>query len=309
MSWTVICTTDHRNRMGKKFFRQIWKVFCFLLSILVANVSYFQFSFHSDYSNFEIRSSSDQSFHQFFNVSPPPPLEIHVDSLGSAVHSLSSTPQPAFLYSGWSSSESSDDATSDSNSSYDQRFDCTSSIRHDGSSTNSIGSTTSSYTFNPLSIPFQPMQKGTMGIVPSEAAIAAASMVTHNQSMNDLSTAFSMNIHHFSKYVCILCPKTFSTAIELKQHIENKALHPFDCVICGTSFTHGYQLTRHLWIHLKNHRRIRQFDCRACYKKFRTLNQLHKHYELCRYKLYLFHWKKKTTKSVCCPFVFVFFYI
>lgn len=90
------------------------------------------------------------------------------------------------------------------------------------------------------------------------------------------------------KYVCILCPKTFSTASELQQHIENKAKQPNDCVICGSTFTHGYELQRHLWIHLKNHRRIRSFNCRACQKKFRSLNQLNKHYELCQYKLYIF---------------------
>lgn len=221
------------------------------------------FIFHSGFCNFDDKSTSGQPI-QFYNVSPP------TIEANTAIYTLPPLLTPmAFAHNGWSeSSESS----------------CDGSLS-DGSSTASSGSTTTtttkSYKFNPLSKPFHPRKRS------STPEITTAS--NENLSINDSFATFSACIRPPSKYVCILCPKTFSTAIELKQHIANKSKQPFDCVICGTTFTNGYQLTRHYWTHLKNHRRISSFNCRACQKKFRSLNQLHRHYDLCQYKLYIFY--------------------
>lgn len=214
-----------------------------------------------------------QSIQQFFTVSPTIEVNFHVES-PSTVHyssSLSSLSTP----NGYTSS--------DSNSSSSSKI----------------------YAFNPLSKPFHPMKKSSQKVPTGSSDIvscapakttttkgvasAAAPVKTSPPKIDEIDdVTFSKIICRPSKYVCILCPKTFATATELQQHIENKAKRPHDCVICGLTFTHGYQLQRHLWIHLKNHRRIRSFNCRACHKKFRSLNQLHKHYELCQYKLYIF---------------------
>lgn len=130
------------------------------------------------------------------------------------------------------------------------------------------------YEFNPLSEPFHPMK--------------TYSTESEYDSINSIETPIPQMIEPIKKpskdFVCILCPEKFNTLDELKTHIKNKVQLPFACVICGKSYKHDYSLYRHL----KNHRGLKSFNCRGCHKKFRSLNQLRKHFEFCRYKLYIF---------------------
>lgn len=137
---------------------------------------------------------------------------------------------------------------------------------------------TKKYAFNPLSKPFHPMKKCSS----SSESSCDSSISEKSETTTDLTVEPSKIPS--KDFVCILCPEKFATLDELKSHIKNKVQLPFACVICSASYEHNYLLQRHL----KNHRGLKAFNCRGCHKKFRSLNQLRKHFEFCRYKLYIF---------------------
>lgn len=134
------------------------------------------------------------------------------------------------------------------------------------------------YAFNPLSEPFHPTRKDSV----SSECSSTSSMT--DSSDGSTETSIKSSTPPPKQFVCILCPEKFTTFDALKQHITNKVQLPHACVICSVSYEHNYLLQRHL----KTHRGLKAFNCRGCHKKFRNLNQLRKHFEICRYKLYIF---------------------
>lgn len=150
---------------------------------------------------------------------------------------------------------------------------------------------TKKYTFNPLSEPFHPMGRTySNSSSPFSRIMTTSSEWSSIASSSGSTTAFGSStttIEQFKsgQFVCILCPEKYDTLDELKQHLKSKVEQPHECVICGVSFKHNYLLYRHM----KQHRSLRSFRCRCCHKKFRSLNLLGKHFEFCRYKLYIFN--------------------
>lgn len=139
------------------------------------------------------------------------------------------------------------------------------------------------YAFNPLSEPFQPKR-----IINSYGS----SPISFTSDSSDCSaiesllgeTKESSIVEAPKEFVCILCPEIFASSDELTEHIKCKIQQPYRCVACSVSYDDNIRLQRHL----KSHRRLKTFKCRGCSKKFRSLHQLNKHFELCRYKLYIF---------------------
>lgn len=138
------------------------------------------------------------------------------------------------------------------------------------------------YVFNPLSEPFLPTRS--INLNPSSPISLTSSSAKFPTTINahELEIATIPLIQ--KKFECILCPEQFATHDELKLHIEQKVQQQHVCVICAKSYAHNYLLHRHI----TNHRKLKTFKCRGCSKKFRNLNQLGKHFEFCRYKLYMF---------------------
>lgn len=147
------------------------------------------------------------------------------------------------------------------------------------------GGTVKKHAFNPLSEPFHPMRNSYSS---THLSASISSSVVYKNAMNSFATENvdfnALNSCESSKFLCILCSKKFTTFDKLVQHIKNKVQQPHACHICGVSYKHDYLLQRHL----ENRRSLKSFKCHACYKKFRSINQLRKHFTLCRYKLYLF---------------------
>ncbi|XP_031638496.1 protein snail homolog Sna-like [Contarinia nasturtii] len=150
---------------------------------------------------------------------------------------------------------------------------------------------TKKYAFNPLSEPFQPMRKSdsntsssttsvTTDSVESSPIIASTTVELESSWRNALS-----NETKVGNFVCMLCNKKYSNLDDLTTHFQNKVHLPHVCEYCGVSFEHSYLLNRHV----KSHPGVRKsFKCRGCNKKFRSLNQLAKHFEDCRFNLYMF---------------------
>lgn len=140
------------------------------------------------------------------------------------------------------------------------------------------------YTFNPLSEPFHPMRNIYSDTSSPSSVTSDSSECSSNASTTSTSESTKTTLIETKKFVCILCPEKYNTLDELKHHLESKVQQPYSCVICGISFAHNYLLQRHT----KQHRSLKSFRCRCCNKKFRSLNLLGKHFEFCRYKLYMF---------------------
>lgn len=151
------------------------------------------------------------------------------------------------------------------------------------------------YAFNPLSEPFQPMRftHSNTGLPDSFSSISSpqsSSSLTSSSECSVYSPAESAcsadsdetNISPL-KFVCILCPERYATLGELTAHINNKVHQPHTCPVCGSTYAHDYLLQRHL----KLHRTLKSVRCRGCNKKFRSLNQLRKHFDVCQYKLHM----------------------
>lgn len=148
------------------------------------------------------------------------------------------------------------------------------------------------YAFNPTVEPFHPLRK-TYFDASSATSISCSSpesiptdiSINSSNSVDTTKTTLSKKSRTLPKnFACILCPQTFSTLDELNQHIQNKVRQPCVCIICGMSYAHNYQLHRHF----SAHRSSKIFSCRCCHKKFRSLNQIRKHFDHCRFKLYLY---------------------
>ncbi|XP_055303947.1 zinc finger protein 333-like [Sitodiplosis mosellana] len=140
------------------------------------------------------------------------------------------------------------------------------------------------YTFNPLSEPFHPMRNIYSNMSSPATSSECSSIASTTATPETTTKTTSIDQIKSEQFVCILCPEKYDTLDELKQHLKNKVQQPHTCVICGVSFTHNYLLHRHM----KQHRSLKVFRCRCCNKKFRSLNQLGKHFDFCRYKLYMF---------------------
>lgn len=177
------------------------------------------------------------------------------------------------------------------------------------------------YTFNPLSKPFHPANSNNMTSninqqnnicfnLPSQVhnhciesnacermycdANSSPYSPAYSVGENIIETIFqdarsnaSSNENGKSKglpFICILCPSRHRTLDDLQNHITQKVLKPYDCVVCGEVFTHKYALQRHMG----KHRNKKSFTCRGCYKKFRNFGVLNKHFDVCRFKLYIF---------------------
>lgn len=144
------------------------------------------------------------------------------------------------------------------------------------------------YTFNPLSEPFHPMKTVHFDTTYPTISVTTSSSESGqlaNQPVTSPATNVSSAKADTGEFICILCPKKCATLDELNKHIENKVHQPYVCEKCGGSYAHFYLLQRHM----KNHSCIgKTFRCRGCGKKFRNLNQLGKHFEFCRFNLYMF---------------------
>lgn len=143
------------------------------------------------------------------------------------------------------------------------------------------------YVFNPLSEPFHPARNiytSSAARVSSDTTDCARVEVTSTRLQAPKPTTIEPLKKLPKAFVCILCPEKYATLNELKNHIRNKVQKPHTCFVCARAFEHDFLMRRHL----KNHLNLKSFKCRGCSKKFRTLNQLNKHFECCRYKLYLY---------------------
>lgn len=92
------------------------------------------------------------------------------------------------------------------------------------------------------------------------------------------------NVKSQESFTCLICLHRCKTKNDLEKHIKNKILSPYECLICGLSFTWKYSLQRHQAIHSSQI----LYTCKGCNKPFSQLNQLTKHYENCNYKIYRF---------------------
>lgn len=96
-------------------------------------------------------------------------------------------------------------------------------------------------------------------------------------------TATNNNENADQEYACIICPKRCKTKAELQMHIKSKIFQPYTCSICGIGYERKYNLERHQ----NTHRTLKSFECKGCNKTFSKVNQLTKHYDNCRFKLYI----------------------
>lgn len=130
--------------------------------------------------------------------------------------------------------------------------------------------------FNPLSKPFEPTQKNQL----------VNNCDCDAQSMDTIDSDQTNELTYEQEYshACILCPERYRTYKELKRHIRDKVERPYNCIICKAVYKHEYLLKRHQNLH----RALRQFTCRGCNKTFRSFLLLKKHFDDCRYKLYIF---------------------
>lgn len=157
---------------------------------------------------------------------------------------------------------------------------------------------------NPLSKPFEP--KGKMDsdtITPPLSSDSEVSSINSNVS-DELEKSYSTSSDsnevknkvkyedyecflndEEEEYVCLICYETFHSLEDLQKHFSNKVHLPHTCDFCGVAFEHKFSLDRHQKMHPSTKKSIK---CRGCSKKFRSLNQLAKHFENCRFNSYMF---------------------
>uniref|UniRef100_A0A3P9K611 C2H2-type domain-containing protein n=1 Tax=Oryzias latipes TaxID=8090 RepID=A0A3P9K611_ORYLA len=86
---------------------------------------------------------------------------------------------------------------------------------------------------------------------------AGAKPLDHNAKKERLLTANR-------PYGCEHCPKAFTTAAHLKEHLKiHSGFKPHRCVVCGKAFIRGPDLKRHERVHSE-----RPFNCGSCDKAF-----------------------------------------
>ena len=85
-------------------------------------------------------------------------------------------------------------------------------------------------------------------------------------------------------FKCLLCSKSFSSPLDLRQHIEAKVMKPHQCSICGKGFDAKLQLLRHEKVHETVRR---HFRCSGCNRPFARKDQLNRHLPKCIYKLHV----------------------
>lgn len=147
------------------------------------------------------------------------------------------------------------------------------------------------YALNPFSEPFQPMQNSHSN-TSSPTSLSSDSSPQSSSSI-ELSAYSSESMYSFGpcenwnesppKFVCILCPEKYTTLDDLEVHYANHVYQRHVCIVCGSTFAYNYLLQRHL----KTHRTVKSVRCRGCAKKFRSFNQLRKHFDFCHYKLHM----------------------
>lgn len=145
------------------------------------------------------------------------------------------------------------------------------------------------YAFNPLSEPFHPMQNILQSVQsipssPDSPSSAGSSNQSSIEQQIESPHSFEACDQSPQKFVCILCPEKFDSFDALNKHIANKVQQPYCCFVCGSTYAHAYLLQRHQ----KLHRTLKSVRCRGCAKKFRSINQLRKHFDFCKYKLHMF---------------------
>ncbi|KAM9790674.1 zinc finger and BTB domain-containing protein 14-like isoform X2 [Syngnathus typhle] len=75
-------------------------------------------------------------------------------------------------------------------------------------------------------------------------------------------------------YGCEHCPKAFTTAAHLKEHLKiHSGFKPHRCVVCGKAFIRGPDLKRHERVHSNE----RPFACQLCEKAFKHKSHLKDH--------------------------------
>uniref|UniRef100_A0A3B4A564 Zinc finger and BTB domain containing 14 n=1 Tax=Periophthalmus magnuspinnatus TaxID=409849 RepID=A0A3B4A564_9GOBI len=75
-------------------------------------------------------------------------------------------------------------------------------------------------------------------------------------------------------YACEHCPKAFTTAAHLKEHLKiHSGFKPHRCVVCGKAFIRGPDLKRHERVHSNE----RPFACQLCEKAFKHKSHLKDH--------------------------------
>ncbi|XP_068605336.1 zinc finger and BTB domain-containing protein 14-like [Brachionichthys hirsutus] len=75
-------------------------------------------------------------------------------------------------------------------------------------------------------------------------------------------------------YGCEHCPKAFTTAAHLKEHLKiHSGFKPHRCVVCGKAFIRGPDLKRHERVHSNE----RPFACQMCEKAFKHKSHLKDH--------------------------------
>jgi len=72
-------------------------------------------------------------------------------------------------------------------------------------------------------------------------------------------------------YKCTLCPKSYGTTDDLKNHFDVSHLHK--CFTCGSFFVSLFTLKIHQVMHTVK----KQFECEICHKKFKTKTGLNNH--------------------------------
>uniref|UniRef100_A0A3P9DE59 C2H2-type domain-containing protein n=1 Tax=Maylandia zebra TaxID=106582 RepID=A0A3P9DE59_9CICH len=80
--------------------------------------------------------------------------------------------------------------------------------------------------------------------------------------------------HRQPPYGCEHCPKAFTTAAHLKEHLKiHSGFKPHRCVVCGKAFIRGPDLKRHERVHSNE----RPFACQMCEKAFKHKSHLKDH--------------------------------
>ncbi|XP_034008972.1 zinc finger and BTB domain-containing protein 14-like isoform X1 [Trematomus bernacchii] len=94
-----------------------------------------------------------------------------------------------------------------------------------------------------------------------------AKPIDHNAKKERLLTANR-------PYACEHCPKAFTTAAHLKEHLKiHSGFKPHRCVVCGKAFIRGPDLKRHERVHSNE----RPFACQMCEKAFKHKSHLKDH--------------------------------
>lgn len=89
--------------------------------------------------------------------------------------------------------------------------------------------------------------------------------------------------HTDRRFLCILCSAHFRTVHALRKHLLDKVDKAHECIVCGRAYANKFVMQRHR----SSHRNQKSFSCRGCYKRCRNVAQLDKHFDACRFKLYI----------------------